>query len=119
MVWDARLWPRGRRHSRPSNDTEVNVARQPSRRGGAEEPEAPVEEPDATVDAYAEDEADGADDADAAADGEPAGRSARSDEFWAEVRVAPVEIALPKGVGYTLRAYRLSTEVAEPEVDRT
>lgn len=44
-------------------------------------------------------------------------RSARTDAFWAEVRIDPVEIALPGGVGYTLRAYRPSTEVVEPEIE--
>jgi len=37
--------------------------------------------------------------------------------LWDEVRVAPVEIALPAGSGYTLRAYRLSTELTPTEVD--
>jgi len=41
-------------------------------------------------------------------------RSSRTDAFWAEVRVDPIEIALPGGVGYTLRAYRMSSEVAPP-----
>jgi hypothetical protein len=48
-------------------------------------------------------------------DVEAASRSAQTEALWEEVRVAPVEIALPSGVGYTLRAYRLSTELAEPE----
>jgi hypothetical protein len=30
--------------------------------------------------------------------------------FWADADVAPVEIALPKGVGYTLRHYRTETD---------
>jgi len=37
--------------------------------------------------------------------------------LWQDVRIAPVEIALPDGVGYTLRAYRLSTAVEPPEID--
>jgi hypothetical protein len=45
-----------------------------------------------------------------------AGRSVATDALWADVRVQPIEIALPSGVGYTLRAYRLSTEVREPEL---
>ncbi|MGC9668010.1 DNA primase [Planosporangium sp. 12N6] len=45
-----------------------------------------------------------------------ASRSAATDALWTDVRVQPVEIALPAGVGYTLRAYRLSTEVHEPEI---
>ena len=45
-------------------------------------------------------------------------RSAATDAFWGDVRVTPVEIALPKGVGFTLRAYRPATEVAAPEIER-
>ncbi len=38
---------------------------------------------------------------------EPAAeRTAAADEFWQDVRVDVVELALPSGVGYTLRAYR-------------
>jgi hypothetical protein len=33
------------------------------------------------------------------------------------LRMQPVEIALPKGVGYTLRAYRLNTELTPTEVE--
>ncbi len=32
--------------------------------------------------------------------------------LWDEVRITPVEIALPAGAGYTLRAYRLTTDLA-------
>jgi len=46
-----------------------------------------------------------------------AGRSAASDELWADVRIDPIEISLTRGVGYTLRAYRLDTELAAPEID--
>jgi hypothetical protein len=37
-------------------------------------------------------------------------RSRRTETLWADVRIDPVEIALPGGVGYTLRAYRLASE---------
>jgi hypothetical protein len=37
-------------------------------------------------------------------------------QLWSEVRIDPVEIALPKGVGYTLRAYRPTTEVTPTDV---
>ncbi|MFI5843700.1 DNA primase [Catenuloplanes sp. NPDC051500] len=37
--------------------------------------------------------------------------------LWEETKVDPVSFALPAGVGYTLRAYRLSTEVAPTEID--
>jgi hypothetical protein len=45
-------------------------------------------------------------------------RSEETDAFWAEVRIDPVEIALPRGVGYTLRAYRMSDEVTVSAVTR-
>jgi hypothetical protein len=44
------------------------------------------------------------------------GRSAGADELWSAVRIDPVEIALPKGVGYTLRAYRSTAEVTPTDV---
>lgn len=44
-------------------------------------------------------------------------RSAQADAMWSDVNIQPVEIALPKGVGYTLRAYRLSTELTPTELD--
>jgi hypothetical protein len=37
--------------------------------------------------------------------------------LWQDVQIAPVEIALPDGVGFTLRAYRLSTDLEPPEID--
>jgi hypothetical protein len=43
-------------------------------------------------------------------------RSAATERLWSDVRIEPVEIALPKGVGYTLRAYRLSTDVTPTDV---
>jgi hypothetical protein len=49
-------------------------------------------------------------------DADDGGRSAATDALWTDVRVQPVEIALPSGVGYTLRAYRLSTELRPPDV---
>ncbi len=36
--------------------------------------------------------------------------------LWTKVRIDPVEIALPKGTGYTLRAYRPVTEVTPTDV---
>ncbi|OLB65788.1 MAG: DNA primase [Actinobacteria bacterium 13_2_20CM_2_72_6] len=41
---------------------------------------------------------------------------AEASELWTAVRVTPVEIALPKGVGYTLRAYRPVTDVTPTDV---
>ncbi|MGN9911966.1 DNA primase [Phytohabitans sp. LJ34] len=36
--------------------------------------------------------------------------------LWADTKIDPVEIALPSGVGFTLRAYRLSTSLTPTEV---
>jgi len=61
-----------------------------------------TETDDETADGTADDEADEID-----ADLDPAAHRA----LWEELRIDPVEIALPAGTGYTLRAYRLSTEL--------
>ena len=37
--------------------------------------------------------------------------------LWDEVRISPVEIARPGGVGLTLRAYRLASELTPTEID--
>lgn len=39
------------------------------------------------------------------------GRTAATDAFWARVNIELIEIALPAGAGYTLRAYRMDDEV--------
>jgi len=49
-------------------------------------------------------------------------RSARTEKLWADAKIDPIEIALPGGVGYTLRAYRPPDELAAgdgetPELD--
>jgi hypothetical protein len=46
---------------------------------------------------------------------ESSGRSAATDALWDEVNIAVLEIALPDGVGYTLRAYRPSDQVTAGE----
>ncbi len=38
-------------------------------------------------------------------------RSPEADSFWSDVRIDPIEIALPSGVGFTLRAYRNDDEL--------
>jgi hypothetical protein len=38
-------------------------------------------------------------------------------ELWEDVRIQPVEIALPGGVGLTLRAYRLSSDLTPTETE--
>ncbi|RIV39421.1 DNA primase [Micromonospora radicis] len=95
---------------------EVTVARQSPQRPDADEPElddttGPTE-PDATTEPAAAAEADASGDADAGA----------SRALWDELRIDPVEIALPAGTGYTLRAYRPAgeltpTDVAERDAD--
>src|SRR5215467_9006973 len=54
-------------------------------------------------------------DADPEDDGDT-GRTSATDAFWDGVRVDVVEIALPGGVGYTLRAYRMSDEITPADV---
>ena len=44
-----------------------------------------------------------------------AGLSGR--ELWDEVRISPVEIAMPGGVGLTLRAYRKASELTPTEIE--
>jgi hypothetical protein len=39
-------------------------------------------------------------------------------QLWADVRIDPIEIALPGGVGFTLRAYRPSEELPAYHADR-
>jgi len=38
-------------------------------------------------------------------------------DLWDEVRISPLEIAMPGGVGITLRAYRLASELTPTEVE--
>ena len=38
-------------------------------------------------------------------------------ELWDEVRIAPVEIAMPGGVGLSLRAYRKASELTPTEIE--
>ncbi|MCF0095271.1 DNA primase [Micromonospora sp. MH99] len=88
--------------------TEVSVARQSPQRPDADEPEL-----DDTTDPAEPDEADEADDT-------PRASADRS--LWDELRIDPVEIALPAGTGFTLRAYRPAgsltpTDVTERDQD--
>ncbi|MFJ2084936.1 DNA primase [Micromonospora chokoriensis] len=87
--------------------TEVSVARQSPQRPDADEPEL-----DDTTGAAQPDEIEEID--------RPAGPVDRA--FWDELRIDPVEIALPAGTGFTLRAYRPAssltpTDVAERDLD--
>jgi hypothetical protein len=77
------------------------VARPPARRPGADKPKS--ESSDFSVDESAA--------TDAVADEGDVTRTPQVDAFWERVRIDPVEIALPDGAGYTLRAYRMDSDV--------
>ncbi|RGC66240.1 hypothetical protein C5N14_24295 [Micromonospora sp. MW-13] len=81
--------------------TEVSVARQSPQRPDADEPE--LDETDGTAEEVEEEVE------------RPAARDIDR-SLWDEVRIDPVEIALPAGTGYTLRAYRPARELAPTDV---
>jgi hypothetical protein len=92
---------------------EVDVAAVP---GEVDEPDDDDLDDDLDDDAELDDEdEDDLDDDDA----ELNSRSAKTNQLWSDAGVDPVEIALPGGVGYTLRAYRSSAEVAQGEISRS
>ena len=74
------------------------MARQSPQRPDADEPELDDTEAPAAAD-------------EVEADGPPANRA-----LWDEVRIDPVEIALPAGTGFTLRAYRPARELTPTDV---
>jgi len=99
------------------------VARPPAGRPNADEPVQPDDEEsipfseDPLDEDDVSDEDDTADTADTADElGRESGRTATADRFWKRVRVDPLEIALPGGAGYTLRAYRQNTEITPADV---
>ncbi|TDB69360.1 DNA primase [Micromonospora sp. KC721] len=75
--------------------TEVSVVRQSPQRPDADEPE--LDATDGPVDSAAE-------------------RGAADRALWDELRIDPVEIALPAGTGFTLRAYRPARELTPTDV---
>jgi hypothetical protein len=114
------------------------VARPPARRPDPGKPKSrdlpakPIEEVEADLDADEADldtdadlDADEADldiDEEETADETPAGepeigpRTSVITAFWTKLRIDPLEIALPSGVGYTLRAYRMDTDITPADV---
>jgi len=60
----------------------------------------------------AADEADEADELEAEEPETEDDASPSASALWADVRIDPIEIALPSGVGYTLRAYRPPADIA-------
>src|SRR5215475_4640501 len=111
-----------RRVTAPRPKTEVFVARPPAGRPSADEPDQPDDENAALDDEGAAEESDDladdpdvddTDDDDGDAEAE---RTRAADRFWTSVRIDPIEIAMPAGVGYTLRAYRQNTDVTPADV---
>ncbi|MFV2017282.1 DNA primase [Micromonospora sp. LOL_023] len=49
-------------------------------------------------------------------DGADSGTAAADRSLWQDVRIDPVEIALPAGAGYTLRAYRPATTLTPTDI---
>ncbi|GAB3851227.1 hypothetical protein GCM10029963_38700 [Micromonospora andamanensis] len=86
--------------------TEVTVARQSPQRPDADEPELD--------DTTGTSEPDVAEPADAAPDDAAVQTANRA--LWDELRIDPVEIALPAGTGFTLRAYRPASELTPTDV---
>ncbi|MEV4713629.1 DNA primase [Micromonospora sp. NPDC049374] len=86
--------------------TEVTVARQSPQRPDADEPEL-----DDTTGTSEPDVIEPADSAPDVAAAETADRA-----LWDELRIDPVEIALPAGTGFTLRAYRPASELTPTDV---
>jgi hypothetical protein len=113
----------------PELTTEVTVARQSPGRRNAEEHAADKvadrEDADAVEDAtegsdaaYDEDDNDlDAADEDRGDEDGAANDTADDRPLWRDVRIDPVEIALPVGLGYTLRAYRPSSALTPTEVE--
>jgi hypothetical protein len=99
------------------------VARQSPNRPDADEPAVDaelVEAAIASVDTDSSDDADSSDDSDADdRDADDAVVPTGDRALWDEARITPVEIALPGGVGFTLRAYRLASELTPTEIDLT
>ncbi|WP_320065800.1 DNA primase [Micromonospora sp. RTGN7] len=88
---------------------EVSVARQSPQRPDADEPE--LDETDGTVEEVTDGTVDEVEEEVEQPSAQDADRS-----LWDEVRIDPVEIALPAGTGYTLRAYRPARELTPTDV---
>lgn len=78
------------------------MARQSSQEHDSDKPDT------TTVDASATGEG--------AEDGEASRTGPRDRSLWDSVRIAPISLALPTGVGYTLRAYRPADQVTPTDV---
>lgn len=88
------------------------MARQSPNRPDADKPEPDLEIDD-DLDAVEADADDVEEDDDEVSTSASSGGAS---SVWADTKIDPVEIALPSGVGYTLRAYRLSTSLTPTEI---
>lgn len=106
--------------------TEETAGTEPTADESADDPatddttDEPADTPD--DDTANEDDAAGGDEDDDDGDERAAApeRTKQADTFWSDVRVEPIEVALPGGVGYTLRAYAKPADLSpvpgeEPE----
>ncbi|MER7005632.1 DNA primase [Dactylosporangium sp. NPDC000555] len=100
--------------ARQSSESSRSASSRPTKKAEQVEEELDAVE---DVDAEVDDDADLEDDADFDEEDGGAERSAQADALWSDVKIEPVELALPKSVGYTLRAYRLSTELTPTQVE--
>lgn len=75
---------------------------------------------DADADSADADDAEGDEVADDEADASDADedRDEATETLWAELRVDPIEIALPTGAGFTLRAYRPLSALTPSEIEK-
>ncbi|MFK3984555.1 DNA primase [Micromonospora sp. NPDC050397] len=95
------------------------MARQSPHRPEADEPDTEFDESSRPTDAATDSEADAATDpveAEPDLDDDEAVAAPANRALWEDVRIDPVEIALPAGSGYTLRAYRMSNQVTPTEI---
>ncbi|BCB80000.1 hypothetical protein Pflav_064100 [Phytohabitans flavus] len=87
------------------------MARQSPNRPDADKPE-PDLEIDEDLDEVDADEEEVEDDEETS----PSASTRGASSLWSDTKIDPVEIALPSGVGYTLRAYRLSTALTPTDI---
>jgi hypothetical protein len=95
-----------------SSDEDVDEDEDVADDEASDDPEDEAEEEDDST----EDDEDEVEVAASADDEASEERTAEAAALWSDVRIEPVEIALPKGVGFTLRAYRMSNELTPVEV---
>lgn len=87
------------------------MARQSSHRSDADEPDEVSSNTDATAEETLPDEPSDHLETEAAADATP------DRSLWEDLQIHPVEIALPSGAGFTLRAYRMSDQITPTDIE--